>query len=107
MHPMAHLHMLHRLTGYGVLGAAVWCAVTIGRDPTTPSRLRAIAWSLPPLVIAQIAIGLWSVRAILSVLTVSLHLGLGTLLWGLLAWLWLHAPASATAPSPTLAPTAG
>jgi len=105
VHPMVHLHMLHRAFAFVVLGLVCWTALRVGRAATGP--VRALAFGAPVLALIQIALGVLTITTFKDLVPVTAHLLVAALLLadcvGLLA-LTRRAPQHAAAPAALGAP---
>jgi heme A synthase len=99
------LHMIHR--GFGVVVAIVTtiAAVKVYRRAASWPALRVLAALAPPLVVAQIALGVLTVMSMRAVPLAVGHFAGAAALWALWmsAWLVTGRRASEAAPAPDLA----
>ena len=87
--PVQHLHMIHR--GFGVIVAIVTTVAAINvyrRAPSWP-RLRLLALIAPVLVVAQIALGIFTVLTFRAVPLAVAHFAGAASLWALWISAWL------------------
>lgn len=78
VHPMVHLHMLHRALGLLVLGLVCWSSARAFRSSTV--SLRALALLGPALVAGQIALGVLTITTFKELLPLTAHLLVAALL---------------------------
>jgi protoheme IX farnesyltransferase len=79
-HPTVLIHVLHRMNGLLVAALVIASSVVTFRAARGRAGLRALALLAPVLVLAQLALGVWSVLSFLDLLTVESHLGVATAL---------------------------
>lgn len=84
-----HLHMLHRWMGVVVFLTLVWVTIVVARQARGATR--ALAFALPLLVAAQIALGLYAISTFLEVILVTAHLGVAAAILAALVSLHLIA----------------
>lgn len=85
---LGRLQMLHRGAGIVVTLIVVGTAVAVVREPRCRS-LRPYAFATVALVVLQMVLGVLSLTSALEVATVTGHLAVATLLYGVLLWLRL------------------
>jgi heme A synthase len=78
VHPMVHLHMLHRAFAFLVLALAVFCSLRLAR--TSGGAVRVLAWSAPALAVLQIALGILTITSFKDLVPVTGHLLVAALL---------------------------
>jgi len=78
-HGSVQLHAAHRLAALVVAALVIAAAVSVWRASTNRT-LRLLALALPAIVVAQIALGVFSVLTFLGVAPVTAHLGGAALL---------------------------
>src|SRR5205085_4102264 len=78
VHPMVHLHMAHRAFALVVLGLVCWSSLRLARS--SRGLIRALAWTAPALVLAQIALGILTILTYKDLVPVTAHLLVAALL---------------------------
>jgi len=78
VHPMVHLHMAHRAFAFVVLGLVCWSSLRVVRS--SRGLIRALAWTAPALVLAQIALGILTILTFKDLVPVTAHLLVAALL---------------------------
>lgn len=97
VHPMVHLHMLHRTLALVVAGLVLWSSLRLAREST--GRLKAFALAAQVLVLAQIALGILTVTTFKAIVPLTSHLLVAALLLAdyVVLLSWTRAPATAPA----------
>ena len=100
VHPMVHLHMVHRAFAFVVAALVFWSALRLARE--SAGRLRIFALLAPVLVVLQILLGLLTVTTFKDLVPLTAHLLLAALLLAdyVVLLSLTKAPASARAPAP-------
>ena len=94
-HLGVQVHMLHRLGGFLVAGAAIALAAAILRKRVGTPALRASALLAAALVVVQIGLGIATILASRELITMTVHSSLGAaLLANLLGIYWLACPSA-------------
>ncbi len=79
VHPAVHLHMAHRALAFVVAGLLVAVSLRLARAGVS-GAVRALALALPLLVVAQIALGIWTIVTFKEIVPVTAHLLVAALL---------------------------
>jgi heme o synthase len=103
-HPTVLIHVLHRMNALVVAGLVLASSIVTFRQTRGRAGLRALALLAPVLVLAQIALGVWSVLTFLDLVTVEAHLGVATALLATQIGVVLGGRAGAYAANATHAP---
>ena len=99
--PIQQLHMLHRGFGCVVAVVTIVAAINVYRRARSWSTLRLLALVAPLLVLAQIALGVFTVLSMRAVPLAVGHFAGAASLWALWMSAWLMtAKRTRTAPSP-------
>ena len=86
-HRLQAIHMGHRLVAV-IIGVFVIYTLHLGiREKHRPSPIRFLAMAIAALLLAQMMIGAATVWLKFPVEIRALHLGIATLVWGMMAWL--------------------
>src|SRR6185436_16151736 len=104
--PVQQLHMIHR--GFGVVTAVVTTAAAIAvlRRTRAWPALRSLALAAPLLVVAQLALGVYTVVTLRAVPLAVGHFAGATALWGLWISAWLISGRRARSAAPAREPAA-
>jgi heme A synthase len=78
VHPMVHLHMVHRAFALVVLVLVCWSSLRVGRS--SRGLIRALAWIAPALVLVQIGLGILTILTFKDLVPVTAHLLVAALL---------------------------
>lgn len=88
------VHMLHRFGAVVVTALVFATAILVARRALRGSRVRALAFTAPIVVLVQATLGVLSVTSLLHLPTVTAHLGVGALLLANMVALWALIPAA-------------
>ena len=78
VHPMVHLHMVHRALALVVLALVAWSSLRVWRSAT--GAVRALALIAPALVLVQITLGVLTILTFKDLVPLTAHLLVGALL---------------------------
>jgi heme A synthase len=78
VHPMVHLHMLHRAFAFLVFALVVWSSLRLVRAGS--GMVRLLAWAAPVLVLLQMALGVLTITTFKDLVPVTAHLLVAALL---------------------------
>lgn len=84
-----HLHMIHRVFGVVVAIVTITAAVAVFRRARSWSSLRLLALTAPVLVLAQVALGIYTVLSLRQVPIAVGHFAGAASLWALWISAWL------------------